>query len=232
MMRWLLYYVLFLFVAFGGAWLSDQLVALISPGDACEGMLLTVTVGLMSVLFLLSVAYLRVALVAMLHERWPAFIRRRSWLHPIGAGCLVFSISTPFIFLAGPRSSVAYGERVAVTEALTRSVPLQRAVEAYFTEHGRLPPRIEDLGLRFDRPPAFSALQDVTLQPGGLRLDLATTRYPSLDAHHILLAPRVEGSRFVGWDCRGGDLAAGVRPLRCRASSVCEVFGYQAVEAR
>jgi len=230
MMRWFLYYLVFLIVAFGGAWLSDQLVALISPGDACEGLLLTVTVGLMSVLFLASVAYLRVALVAMLHERWPGFMRRRPWLHPIGAGCLVFSISTPFIFLAGPRSSVAYGERVAVTEALTRSVPLQRAMEAYFAQNGRLPPRLEDLPLRLEEPPAFSALHEVTLEAGGrLRLSLVTERYPSLDQHHILLEPQLEGSRFVGWDCRGGDLPAGVRPLRCRASSVCEVIGYRAL---
>lgn len=230
MTRWLAHCAIFLLVALGGAWCTDRLVGLIAPGDACEGVLLTGTVGLMGVLFLGAVAYLRVALVAMLHERWPRFVRQRPWLHPLGIGCLAFSLSTPFIFLAGPRSSLAYGERVLVTEAIARSEPLQRAVEDYFARHGRLPPSLEELPVHIDTDPGPSALHRVRLaEGGGLRLELATRRYPALDAHHILLEPRVKGSRFTGWDCRGGDLPAGLRPLRCRANSVCEALGYPSV---
>jgi hypothetical protein len=229
MKRWIFHYAIFLLVALGGVWLADSLVGLTAPGDACAGLLLTATVGLMGLLFLLAVAYLRIALVAILNERWPTVIRRRPWLHPVGVGCLVFSIATPFVFLAGPRSSLAYGERVIVTEALSRSVPVQRAVEAYFARTGQLPPSLDLLPVRITTEPAFSALRKVSLQKdGGLRLDLGTGRYPAVDQRHILLLPRVEGSRFTGWDCRGGDLPAGLRPPRCRASSVCETLGYEA----
>jgi len=233
MTHWLSSYVIFVVVAFGSAWLADQLVGLTAPGDTCEGLLLTLTVSLMGLLFLLAIVYLRIAMAAILRERWPDFLRRRPWLHPVGVGCLVFSISTPFVFLAGPQSALAYGERVVVTEALSRSVPLQRAVEDYFARTGQLPQSLAELAVGSETAPAFSALRAVSLMPGGaLRLAFGSARYPDVNARHILLVPQIEGSVLSGWDCRGGDLPAGLRPLACRASSVCEAFGYQVAADR
>lgn len=227
LLRWSLNYLLFLLVAFGGAFIADQLVGLIAPGDVCEGLLLTVTVGFLTTLFLVAIVYLRIAVIAMLHERWPEWMQGRLWWHAVGAGTLVFSISTPFIFLAGPQSSLAYGERVIVTEALSRSVPLQRALERYWLAAHQLPQSMDDLDTVWKQDQSPSVLEKVALSDdGSLRLELRSTRYPRLEGRHIHLKPLIDNGVLMGWDCRGGDVPASVRPLRCRATSVCSVLGY------
>ena len=224
---WVLNYCLFLLVAIGGAWLTDQMVGLIAPGDACEGLLLWFTVGFLCLLFFIAIAYLRIAIVAMLHERWPAWFKGHSYLHAIGAGCLAFSIATPFIFLAGPKSSLIYGERVIVAEAIARSVPLQRAIERYWRERERLPQKLEDLDTRWKRDSGPSALASIELTAtGGLKLGLISRRYPRLDGHSIELQPLLRPGEVSGWDCRKGDIPSVVRPANCRTESVCGVFGY------
>jgi hypothetical protein len=169
-------------------------------------------------------AYLGVLTMRVVEGRWVWGFPHNLIAHAIGCATLTFTAMSPFIVLHGPKSSVSYGERVAVIEALEHAQSAQKAVERFWLTHQHFPGDIVEAGIRAKPDSAATAVELFTVtHDGALTLTLASPRYSNLDAKTLVMRPTRNGERF-DWDCRGGDLPDHVRPMQCRRESACRVL--------
>ncbi|GEM_PF-271440 len=205
-----------------GAWLADRLIGLILPGDPCHDLLMFVTVGYFSVVFLAAMLYLVGLTLRITRPHRRHLLPRRTATHVLGCAALGFSALTPFIVLHGPHSGVAYGERVAVTEALGRTVLLQQALAAFWRAHGRFPADVQELAwVPPDQSTASSVRRIAFDALGHITIEFASRRYTHLDGRTLVLRPQWQAGQWL-WNCQGGNLSDGQRPVICRRRAVCQ----------
>ncbi|HTT09189.1 MAG TPA: pilin [Gammaproteobacteria bacterium] len=205
----------------GGAWLGDRLIGLIVPDDPCHDPLMIITVAYFSIIFLTGMFYLVGLTLKITRPNRRHILPRRTGTHLIGCAALGFSALTPFIVLHGPHSGVVYGERVAVTEALERTVMLQQALSAFWRQHGHFPANEKELPALPDQSASSVARRIAFNAFGDITVEFASRRYTHLDGQTLVLRPQLQNGLPV-WDCQGGSLSDLQRPAACRRSSVCE----------
>lgn len=208
-----------------GALVSDSLIQHTLPGDPCYSLFLWATVAMFTAVFAVSMLYLGVLVVRVVKARWIRLFPNNGIAHATGCAALMFTAMSPIIVLHGPRSSVSYGERVAVIEALEHALAAEKIIERFWRTHGHFPGDIGEAGLP-ERPASSSSALgrfNVT-NDGALTLTFASRRYASLDGRTLVIRPTThDGS--LQWECRGGDLPDHVRPAQCRRESACRIFG-------
>lgn len=207
----------------GGAWLGDRLIGWILPGDPCHDLLMIMTVSYFSIVLLAGILYLVGLTLTITRPYRRHILPHRTGVHVLGSAALCFSALTPFIVLHGPHSGVAYGERVAVTEALERTAVLKQALVAFWRVHGYFPASLRELPQAPPDQSTSSAARRIEFDGrGDITIEFLSPRYPHLDGQTLVLRPHLRAGH-PEWDCNGGSLPDRQRPASCRQQTVCPV---------
>lgn len=106
-----------------------------------------------------------------------------------------------------------YVIRARVTEGIALAMPAQLAVAETAWRVNALPSTQQETG--YVSPPSTTNVSSVSIANDGTAV-ITIVFSPNAGNGTLVLTPRLQDSREILWDCRGGTLVSQYRPNHCR----------------